>query len=495
MSSSVAIQTKRRAGVAPAFIRERSDRWRHTMDDPAFRNCVKSGINVDAALTALSNSAGGRLRLPENGEIMLLGSQVMLSKNGLWLDGCGSNDDTGSVFQLNAAGAGLVFSGSSSTGVTNARFNGSRSVLPTSGAALKFSSCYDYFTEKLWIDRCFNGIDVIGSIGYMHKRTEIRQLYGSFGIRFYSGTSGTANYGASLFNPICDAPYPLPSYLTAANYVGAIARSTAYTLGKYGTHGGAVYQCVTAGTTASSGGPNGSAGVYGTTDASRQITDGTVTWQYVFSSSLSHILMDSYSYSLNVTDGALINGAYGFRMADTANDGSSAPVWPYFTNLDTDHALFSGMSLEAGRGLNASQCWVGSTLAGNGLQFVSAFQGEASFCQGDITGGAQAGVLINAGKDYSILGNRFSSNGQYASATYNNVTVAAGVKGFDISHNKILPSVGGSSQPCAYPIVVASGASDGYKIKDNISSGHATSNAIQDGGTGTNKDVNGNIAY
>lgn len=495
MPSNMALATKVRAGFAPAIIRERSNRWRHAMDDPAFRNCVKSGINVDAALISLASAAGGRLRLPGNGEIMRLGSQVTLAKHGLVLEGEGSNEDTGSVFQLNASNAGLVFSGTSSNGITGVRFNGSRSVLPTSGSALKFSSCYDYFTERLWIDRCFNGIDVIGSIGYMHKRTEIRQLYGSFGIRFYSGTSGTANYGASLFNPICDAPYPLPSYLTAANYVGAIARSTAYTLGKYGTHGGAVYQCVTAGTTASSGGPNGSAGVYGTTDASRQITDGTVVWQFVFSSSLAHILLDSYSYSLNVTDGALINGAYGFRMVDSVNNGSSAPMWPYFTNLDTDHALFSGMSLEAGRGFNASQCWLGSTLTGNGLQFISAFTGESSFSDGDITGVAQNGILINVGRDYSIIGNRISSNGQSASALYNNVVVAAGIKGFDISHNKILPSDGGTSQPCAYPITVLSGASDGYVIKDNISSGHATSNAVQDGGTGANKSVGGNTAY
>jgi hypothetical protein len=56
--------------------------------------------------------------------------------------------------------------------------------------------------------------------------------------------------------------------LFAAAWVG----STAYTLGQRVTNGGLVYQCATAGTSASSGGPTG-------TGAS--ISDGTAVWSYV----------------------------------------------------------------------------------------------------------------------------------------------------------------------------------------------------------------------
>lgn len=48
--------------------------------------------------------------------------------------------------------------------------------------------------------------------------------------------------------------------------------SKAYTIGQGVTNGGNVYQCIGAGTSASSGGPTGT----GTS-----ITDGTVTWQYL----------------------------------------------------------------------------------------------------------------------------------------------------------------------------------------------------------------------
>lgn len=51
----------------------------------------------------------------------------------------------------------------------------------------------------------------------------------------------------------------------------AWAGSTAYTLGVYRSNGANIYKCVTAGTSASSGGPTGT----GT-----GITDGTVTWDW-----------------------------------------------------------------------------------------------------------------------------------------------------------------------------------------------------------------------
>lgn len=53
---------------------------------------------------------------------------------------------------------------------------------------------------------------------------------------------------------------------------GAWAGTTGYTVGQRVSNGGSVYQCITAGTSASSGGPTGT---------STDITDGTAHWAYV----------------------------------------------------------------------------------------------------------------------------------------------------------------------------------------------------------------------
>ncbi len=64
--------------------------------------------------------------------------------------------------------------------------------------------------------------------------------------------------------------------------------STAVTAGVYRTNGVNVYKCVTAGTTAASGGPTGT----GTA-----ITDGTAVWDY-YCSAVADIKMDSIEFTI-----------------------------------------------------------------------------------------------------------------------------------------------------------------------------------------------------
>lgn len=79
--------------------------------------------------------------------------------------------------------------------------------------------------------------------------------------------------------------------------------------------------------------------------------------------------------------------------------------------------------------------------------------------------------------------------------TYNNVTIAAGVSGFQIVNNRFLPDPPGATQQSARPVVIAAGASDGYSVCGNLSHGHAGAGTISDGGTGVNKVVTNNVAY
>lgn len=491
MPSNMALATKVRAGFAPAIIRERSDRWRHAMDDPAFRNCVKSGINVDAALVALTQTRG-RLRLPTNGEIMRLGSQVSIQKDGLTLEGDGI-DFNGTVFRLNAANAGIKFTTSSFSGLDTVRIQGAVSVLQTSGAALTIENNYNYYHHRLMIDQPYNGIDITGSFGVIDL-LQIVSPYGIFGYKLSGADAAHGDYGAWLYTPMCDAPYPLVVD-AQNNYVGAIARSTAYTTGKFGTHGSAIYMCVVSGTTAATGGPNGAVGTAGGAASNRYIVDGTVTWQFVFNISLRWIWNDSFGFTFQCHDASLLNGAIGLGVTDSLGTSGSFPAWPYLTRCATDHAFVAGVDIQAGMDFNAHQSWFGSTMAGNAVQFGGTYKGEGGLFGCNITGNAQFGVLINAGRGISVVDCDINDNGWSSVGTIPNLGVGAGVKGFIVSRNKFLPTQGNATQAANYPIYVTTGASDGYIITHNLAKGHAISNSPLDGGTGTNKLVEKNVGY
>jgi hypothetical protein len=463
------------------------------MNDPAFRNCVKGGLDAAAALAALT-ATGGRLRLPDQGEVIKLSSRVVATANGLELEGSTHHGTGGTVFQLDATNAGIDFQAANSSGIRGAIFKGSVTVLPTSGAALAFiksgGNCYGCFAENLQFEKVFDGIDVNAATNTrLMGKIEIRDIHGTFGVRMFgSSLANRADY-LQIRNLICDTPYPHAA--TAARWKGARANSTSYSQGDIVTQGGCIYQCTVAGTTAGSGGPAGSHGTTG----SRLIVDGTVTWQFICTDSLAWILQDSFAYSLDVAGGTAINGAYAFRMRDSVASGSSYPTWGYFTNFDMDHNAITGALCEAGEDFNAEQVWVSSCLSGNGVQWTSGYKGEGGFRNGQIRGNAQHGALINGGRGIKITGNDIVDNSQAASATYSGVAVAAGVSGFTIHGNHFLPQTPNTTQLQKYPVIVNSGASDGYIIAHNVSKGHSTSNTVQDGGTGVNKSVANNVAW
>lgn len=488
-----------RGGRFPAIVREGILRRRHAMDDAAFRNCVKSGIDAAAALAALG-AIGGELKLPDQGEKIILASRPSLTASGLYLRGCPGQGTYGTYFEIGAVSAGLDFTASTESGIDGAYFKRSAAIVPTSGAAIGFvksgSNNYGCFVRNVRIEECYNGIDVNAATNTrLESKIEIRKPYGTFGVRMYGSSLANRCDKLRIVNLIADAPYDYAVYANSgggsvASWKGAMGRSTAYIQGDVATSGGNIYQCTTAGTTASGSAPTGQG-----TAGSRYITDGTVTWLFVCSTSLSWILQDSYGYSLDVSDCALINGAYGFRATDTINNGSSYPTWHYFTNCDFDHPAVTGCMLSAGEDFNASQIWVSSSLAGNGVNFTSAYRGEGGITKSNIRGNAHAGVLHDGGRGMVFAGNDYVDNGQATDNTYSNHIVGAGVSGFQIVNNRFIPTTGQIAQKAKYPVLINSGASDGYVITGNLSKGHGTAGTIQDGGTGVNKVIANNYGF
>lgn len=108
---------------------------------------------------------------------------------------------------------------------------------------------------------------------------------------FGSGNeTATASFSTSTYNPTntagatfaravkSDGSTVIADYTVGSAWIA----SNAFAVGQYCTNGGNTYQCTTAGTSASSGGPSGTGS---------SITDGTVTWKYIGSGQQFDVLM------------------------------------------------------------------------------------------------------------------------------------------------------------------------------------------------------------
>lgn len=468
--------TSKRAGFMPAIVREGLLRRRHAMDDAAFRSCVKSGSDVSAALAALG-AVSGRLTLPDPSEPIILTGRCSLTAAGLWLDGGHS------LINLNATNAGLDFTGVDA-GISYCKMQGSQTILPTAGEAITFTG-QKPFAEKIRLEKVYNGIAATTISEVVLDQIHIRDIHGTEGIKLSGSSLANGVFGARLTNIVGDCPYPQANPGASA-WKGARVASTAYSLGDIFTSGGCIYQVTTAGTTAAGTGPNGSHGTTG----SRVIADGTANVTFICSTSQAWILADSFANTVSVRGAALLDGGYGIRVADSVNSGSSYPAWITLTEVEVDHPAFAGASVEGGRYFKAvGASWFGSCLSGNGVVVASAYKGGGGISQSEIAGNAQHGVLLNAANGFTIIDNDIGSNSMATTNTYNNVTIGAGVCGFHVVNNRLLPDVPGTTQQSARPVVVAGGASDAYVIRGNLVKGHAGANTITDGGSGSAKDV------
>lgn len=466
---------------------------RRAMDNAQFRVAVREGRDVSAALSALCTS-GGRLLLPDQGEHMVLSSRVQVTASGLHLEGVPSVGHA-TLFRLARPGAGIDFVGVQESGITGAAIFGDETLWSDASFALGFvrsraANCYGCYASKLWLERCANGIDVdaatnteLGNGG----KIEIRELFGTSGIRFHGSGPDQRADKLVVRNLVADAPYPFEAH--ARNWAGPMQPATEYNRGDVAVFDGRIYQCIASGSTDAAGFAPSQQNV-----AAREFPDGAVVWRFVCSAGLAWILQQGYAYSLDCADGAMINGAYGFRMLGAdARDGY--PRWAYFTNVDIDHSAIVGAELAAGEDFSGSQLWVSSVLSGPGVAFAGSYRGEGGIHQSNIRGNAQEGVVLAAGRGVAVSGNKFVNNGQERQGGYDNIRVGAGISGFHVTDNQFLPETGQKRQNPRHPLTIEPGGSDGYVVTGNLASGHAVSDEIVDGGRGRNKTVSDNHGF
>ena len=123
------------------------------------------------------------------------------------------------------------------------------------------------------------------------------------------GVVGTTNPAIALIKKALAYNYQRKNRLRDQpwNPAPAWAASTAYVIGQEVVNGGNVYVCNGAGTSASSGGP--------TTATDAFITDGTVSWEYLYSNQFTTSLPDGPSWSSSTTAPSSPNNAKFYRNA------------------------------------------------------------------------------------------------------------------------------------------------------------------------------------
>lgn len=187
---------------------------------------------------------------------------------------------------------------------------------------------------------------------------------------------------------------------------------------------------------------------------------------------------DSYAYSLVVNKCTGLYGGKLFTMTDSANTGTSFPMWCYAWDFEGDHNYSNSIELLAGEGFNMEGSWIGSCETGSGIFIGGSYRGEVDVSTTRIMGNWQHGVIISAGPvEVSVHNCNIGANSQQTSGSFHGIVVSANTTRFHLRDNRCgsLAS-GGVSQ--GYGIFVLAGASTNYHITNNGVSGNVTGGVL-----------------
>lgn len=419
---------------------------------------------MNAAISA-ANAARCPIVLPRGRlEVNALST---INGNSVVIMGRGGFNGTALSFN-NATGDCLTFSTSGYMGIRDVYITSA--VRRTSGYAIKVTGgAFQPIIRDVRIDYHWNGVWIDHAANVKVDKLLMRYMHGTVGVNVQGSSSSNVVTGCVIFQLDCDNPYP-QFYGTVRTWT----TSTAYTAGQIISVNGRIYQCSTSGTSASSGsGPNTIPGT-GPVDAfTSTITDGSAEWKFVCNAGLFWVVQDSYAYSVSVDNSSLINGAKGYVMRDTANTGTSYPMWFNNLGLEIDHTYDNCVELSHGEGFYASQAWWGSSLQARAFLVDSTYRGEISIGEGTrIVGNWLDGGLVQAGPTQIVIANCFFGlNSQAALGTYNGVTLAANVTDITIGGCHIGRTPQGNGQQ-GYGIGIGSGGARRIITGNNLTANH-----------------------
>lgn len=437
------------------------------------QNMLAGGYRMAREFDILPSNSAAQNTIGFNAMIGWLnsnGGYVLFQPDEYTFNGADLNAITANTFGLIGQGdfaSGTVFRNASASGNTitltgaqhglihNIYFKPSVFRNPATREVLIQSSSYKCTISRCRFDYCANAVDINGGTQCEVLYCQARYLTDAFGVRI-SGTNSNRSYRAVISNFITDNPYP-QGYGT----VKAWGASTAFSVGDIVSANGKIWQCVSGGTSGA-GSPNSIPSTNVDSPFTANVTDGSVAWRFVCSTTLSWIIQDSYAYSVVIDKAALINGYHGFTMADGSATGSSFPIWCWADGLETDHAYGEAVLLSAGEGFYAAQGWFGSSLAANGVTIGASHKGEISFGSGTrIAANWLHGVSMSSGPvDVSFVGCFIGCNSVAGSGTYHGVYLGTGVTDVSFSGCKIGKIPGISTNNQGYGLFADTGTSD-----------------------------------
>jgi hypothetical protein len=441
----------------------------------------KAAIN---SAIAVANSTGQTVYFPP-GEYVVSAGLDSITREGVTLRGDGPR---ASIIRMDAATGNTVTLGTGAqfSSVRDLAFIPTGTTFRTSGAEILITGGFLNVVYNVYINYGYRGVSVVSTASALIDNLTMRYMTGDQGLTF-EGTSGTPSYGLYVKNVVADNPYVTGP--TATNVTGAFQATYGYTANQLFTANGWVWQVTTAGTSGASGPAAPTTTSWWQTSVSNGA--GTLMVRAICNTQLAWVYMNNYANSLTMVSAALLNGGYGFRMADAANTGTSYPSWAFFYDLEVDHSYTTGVSLIGGLGFHATGSWIGSVLAGNGVDTSSNWLGEFSIDNSRVVGNAQNGILVGVGSDSKVSNNFLCNNSTSSSGSYHGVSVAANINRFTISDNSVGRLVGLGSTNQGYGVYVSAGTSDYYTLNGNLGEGASgnVTGTLYDGGTGTNKSV------
>jgi hypothetical protein len=428
---------------------------------------------LEAAVAAAAAAGGGTIKIKAGNftlaPVSITDNHIKIEGAGMWATKLIHSTTTGDLLNFNSC---------QHSGVEELCISGANTKI-TANYLLAFSTdSFQNYAYKVRLEYGYNGIYVNDTSSCWIKNIQLRYMTGTRGIHVL-GTSGQGTYGFRADYIDTDNPYP-QAY---GSFRGDWAGSTAYALNDIVANNGLIWQCSSAGTSASSGGPSSQPGTNGIDAFTTTVSDGSVSWKFV-SAQLVWFYQDGYAYSLSLDNSALLNGYRGLVI------GSDNAKWFNSQGLEIDHSYQDCIYMSGGQGAWFTHGWFGSAMRNTGV-LISGFDGEAVFHSCRIVGNGTHGILLQAGsKDITIEKCTIAANGQIASNTYWGIAVGAGATHFKILGNTIGWSKDATGQQYG-ALLVNSGASDYYIIRDNIVTDNVTTGVV-DSGSGSNKYVGNN---
>jgi len=271
------------------------------------------------------------------------------------------------------------------------------------------------------------------------------------------------------------------------------AASTAYTVGTCIAVNSYIFQCVYAGTSASSGsGPTLPSYTNSTDRTTVYVTDGTARWIWLGTMNVAGLLIDSCSYHVDVMNCKFLTSWNAVRITDSINAAGSISKYIHLHNLESDHCYQDVIYIAAGEIITIDKCQLEASPVGRGIYIYSTCKGVVDISGNYIYAMSAEGIKVESGPKYiSIRGNKIGGNGKYSSNTLSGINIGASTTDFQIVYNRCGPvyDSGGTQK---YGIEIATGANN-YVVTGNNTLGNGTGGILNTPGTSATKVVTNNI--